>query len=178
MKYLLLSFLFLFGLTAYAKENKDVAQLLKESRCIPTRSKSGVVSYKCNGTLGAELQAQKKKPYPNQKSKMTTTMRQTQKFNRNRQPASIPVNTTSKVKPQETKIKACLASIYHNQINHFRTQGKFTTVSEDMGIDRNEKCNGLYIFTNVANEREFKITAQFGNAVWTVDQTRTIQKIR
>ncbi len=161
MKYILLSFSLLFVFEVPAKETKDLAQLLKESRCVPTRSQKGVITYKCDGTLGTELRAQQKqKP----------VARQTKNFNRNRQPANA--------KPQENKIKSCLAGIYHNQINYFKNRGKFTTVTEDMGIDRNEQCNGLYIFTNVANEREFKITAQYGNAVWTVDQTRTMQKLR
>lgn len=161
MKKILLSLSLLFGFEVNAKETQDLAQLLKDSRCVPTRSKKGVITYKCDGTLGTELREQKK-----------PVAKQTKQFNRNRQPASISS------KPQENKIKACLAGIYHNQINYFKNRGKFTTVSEDMGIDRNEQCNGLYIFTNVANEREFKITAQYGNAVWTVDQTRTMQKLR
>ena len=76
------------------------------------------------------------------------------------------------------KIKSCLSSIYHHQMNHYRARGKYTTATEDMGVDRNETCNGLYIYTNIANKNEFKVTAKFGKNVWTVDQSRNIMKAR
>ncbi len=172
MRYLLASLSLFIIAPVQATESKDLAQLLKESQCVATRSKKGVISYKCDGTLAAELNAERN---PNSsESELRTT--QTLQANRKKQPISFSGHVKNQT--NDEKIKSCLASIYNNQVDYYRTSGKYTTVSEDMGIDRNETCNGLYIYTNVANEREFKITAQFGRTVWTVDQTRTIQKLR
>ena len=155
------TFALMIPIALWANESKDLSQLLKESKCIPHRSKSGVVSYKCDGTLGAELRAQRIRQSRSIASENTTGQRKV-----------IYSSTT------DEKIKSCLSSIYLNQISHHRTNGKYTKTTEDMGVDRNETCNGLYIYTNVANEKEFKITAQYGKTVWTVDQTMNLVKVR
>ncbi len=85
MKYILISFSLLFVSAVYATESKDLAQLLKESRCVPTRNKKGVVSYKCDGTLGAELEAQRNTRY---QKPLTSTTARMQTFAR-RKPASL-----------------------------------------------------------------------------------------
>ncbi len=89
-----------------------------------------------------------------------------------------PTQAQSKPNPIDTKIKACLTSIYSNQIIFHKGSGKYTRTIEDMGADRNEDCSGLYIQTDVANEKEFKIKAQLGNIKWSVDQKKNLIKLR
>lgn len=176
MKSILTTFTIFFSLFTLATESKDLAQLLSESKCVPTRSRSGKVSYKCDGTLGAELEAQSAQSQQIQTKPRFQTKTTLQVYPK-RQPSSVE-NQTASAHPTDAKIKSCLASIYQNQVQHHQSRGKYTTLSEDMGIDRNETCNGLYIYTNVANEREFKITARFGKNIWTVDQARNFIKMR
>lgn len=176
MKLILTNFIIFFSIISFANESKDLAQLLSESKCVPTRSRSGKVSYKCDGTLGAELEEQSARAQQPQTKPLMQTKTTLQVYPK-RQSSSIEHHTTS-AQPTDAKIKSCLASIYQNQVQHHQSRGKYTTISEDMGIDRNETCNGLYIYTNVANEREFKITARFGKNIWTVDQSRNIMKMR
>jgi hypothetical protein len=170
----------LFSLAAEATESKDLARLLKESHCVETRSKSGVASYKCDGTLSTELHSQRSQQARGIASEEEATETQSKSIVENRHSASTMVasNQSTHHKSVDEKIKSCLASIYASQVNYYRSSGKYTSRTENLGVDRNQTCNGLYIYTNVANEKEFKITAQFGRNIWTVDQTKTLTKKR
>lgn len=60
----------------------------------------------------------------------------------------------------------------------YKTKRTFANAETELKPETVTSCQGLNISTDLANDREFKITAQLDGNIWSVDQKKMMEKIR
>ena len=88
-------------------------------------------------------------------------------------PQTFAVSLTS-----EDKIKSCMAAIYVSQ-NSFREKHlTFASRIEDLSLQRTPDCQGLKKTVRSAGNEKFIIEVQDKISAWTIDSSKTMEKIK
>lgn len=88
---------------------------------------------------------------------------------------NLKLYSRNQLTADDSKIKACLKSLYASQIQFRKTNGYFTAVADQLKLNRYQVCDGLQISTHMVTENKFKMTAKFNHRIWSVDEGKKIQ---
>ncbi|MEK6774569.1 MAG: hypothetical protein AABY64_11545 [Bdellovibrionota bacterium] len=193
MKFLFLVASLILPSSSFAEETQDLSKMLADSHCVPVRGADGnISSYKCDGSLGEQMKEGKFQNLGVQKVKKINLKTGDVITSVNGEPVHSPakamelytsLRATDNLEVQrsatiEDKIKSCLAGIYSTQMSFRKSKGTFTTAADEFGLNRISPCKDLDVSADFATQSEFKVIAKTGDQSWSVDQSKTIEKIQ
>ena len=82
----------------------------------------------------------------------------------------------TKMSPDDSKIKSCLAGLYASQMRFRKSKGYFATLPNELNLTKYKVCDGLEISTHYVSDSSFRMTAKFNHKIWSVDQSKNIQQ--
>jgi len=78
----------------------------------------------------------------------------------------------------DDNFKSCLAEVFTKQSLYHNEKSQYAKNIKELGMQKNDICKGMKLKFKKADKETFVVEARAGRMLWSVDDSKTIQKIK